>query len=171
MIGSASRSRSWLYPSDHGGERTTSRSHTLHQQQRNSAILSGACCLASPLAFASSRAVLLGLLAIWGVAVIADSAQFSAAVTELAEPRYAGSILALQLALGFAFTAGSIRLVPAVVGGLGWQLAILPLAIGPLLGTVAMLRLRATPAANCLASGRNTSGDARSCAPNGRTGL
>jgi predicted MFS family arabinose efflux permease len=105
-------------------------------------ILSGACCLTSPLAFASSRAVLLGLLTIWGAAVIADSAHFSAAETELAEPRYAGSILALQLALGFALTAGSIRLVPAVVGGLGWQLALLPRAIGPLLGTVAMLRLR-----------------------------
>jgi predicted MFS family arabinose efflux permease len=96
-------------------------------------ILSAACCLASPLAFASSSAVLLSLLAIWGVAVIADSAQFSAAVTELAEPRYAGSILTLQLALGFALTAGSIRLVPAVAAGLGWQLALLPLAIGPLL--------------------------------------
>lgn len=58
--------------------------------------------------------------------MIADSAQFSAAITELAEPRYAGSVLAMQLALGFTLTIVSIRLVP--------------LAIGLLLGTVAMLR-------------------------------
>jgi predicted MFS family arabinose efflux permease len=117
-------------------------------------ILSTACCLTSPLAFASSRGVLIGLLGIWGAAVIADSAQFSAAVTELAEPRYTGSVLALQLALGFALTAGSIRLVPVVAAGVGWQYALLPLAIGPLLGTVAMVSLRTTPAALDLAGGR-----------------
>ena len=56
-------------------------------------LASAACCLASPLAFAASPAVLVVVLLVWGAAVIADSAQFSAAVTELAEPRYAGSIL------------------------------------------------------------------------------
>ncbi len=116
-------------------------------------ILSAACCLASPIAFASSHVVLVGLLVIWGMTVIADSAQFSAAVTELAEPRYSGSILALQLALGFALTALSIRLVPVVADGLGWHFALLPLAVGPLLGAVAMLRLRAIPAAYRLAGG------------------
>jgi predicted MFS family arabinose efflux permease len=65
-------------------------------------ILSAACCLASPLAFASSRGVLIGMLAIWGAAVIADSAQFSAAVTELAEPCYTGSILALPTRAGLS---------------------------------------------------------------------
>lgn len=117
-------------------------------------LLSAACCLASPLAFAASPVVLVVLLVIWGSAVIADSAQFSAAVTELAVPRYAGSILALQLALGFALTTASIRLVPVVAEGLGWQLALLPLAAGPLLGTIAMLKLRALPAATRLAGGR-----------------
>ena len=63
--------------------------------------------------------------------MIADSAQFSAAVTELAEPRYAGSVLAMQLALGFTLTIVSIRLVP-----------------------LAMLRLRGLPAALALADGR-----------------
>ena len=117
-------------------------------------LLSGACCLASPVVFASSRVVLVGLLTIWGVTVIADSAQFSTAVTELAEPRYAGSILALQLALGFALTIVSIRLVPVVAGAVGWRFALFPLAAGPLLGTVAMLRLRTLPASLELAGGR-----------------
>jgi len=94
------------------------------------------------------------VLLLWGASVIADSAQFSAASTELAEPRYAGSVLALQLALGFALTVASIRLVPLLAEAVGWQLALVPLAAGPIAGTVAMLRLRASPAALRLANGR-----------------
>src|SRR4030095_8615846 len=115
---------------------------------------SAACCLASPLAFTATTTVLVIVLVTWDAAVIADSAQFSAAATELAEPRYAGSILVLQLALGFALTVASIRLVPFVADVVGWRFALLPLAAGPLLGTVAMLRLRALPAARQLADGR-----------------
>jgi MFS family permease len=117
-------------------------------------LVSAACCLASPLTFGASDGVLLVVLLIWGAAVIADSAQFSAAVTELAEPRYAGSALTLQLALGFALTVATIRLVPVLVGAAGWRYALLPLAAGPLAGTVAMLALRASPAARMLANGR-----------------
>lgn len=117
-------------------------------------LISAACCLVSPLAFDAALPVLVIVLLIWGASVIADSAQFSAAVTELAEPRYAGSVLALQLALGFTLTIVSIRLVPVVAGIVGWQYALLPLAAGPLLGTVAMLRLRRLPAALSLAHGR-----------------
>ena len=117
-------------------------------------LMSAGCCLASPLAFGAALPVLVILLLIWGASVIADSAQFSAAVTELAEPSYAGSVLALQLALGFTLTIVSIRLVPVAVDVAGWRYALLPLAAGPLLGTVAMLRLRRLPAALGLANGR-----------------
>ena len=117
-------------------------------------LVSAACCLATPLAFGPPAGVLCGLVLVWGAAVIADSAQFSAAVTELAEPRYAGSALTLQLALGFALTIGSIRLVPVVAEAIGWRYALLPLAIGPLAGTLAMLVLRASPASRTLAGGR-----------------
>jgi len=117
-------------------------------------VLSAGCCLASPLVFHARGAVVVALLLVWGAAVIADSAQFSAAVTELAEPAYAGSVLALQLALGFSLTTASIRLVPVLVGQIGWRFALLPLGIGPVLGTIAMARLRAMPAALRLAEGR-----------------
>ena len=63
-------------------------------------------------------------------------------------------MLALQLALGFALTVASIRLVPLLADAIGWQLALMPLALGPILGTVAMLRLRRLPAALRLADGR-----------------
>lgn len=117
-------------------------------------IVSAACCLISPLAYTAPTPLLTIVLLVWGASVIADSAQFSAAATELAEPRYAGSVLALQLALGFALTVASIRLVPAVADAIGWQAALLPLAVRPILGTVAMLRLRGLPAASRLADGR-----------------
>src|SRR5262249_58730432 len=63
-------------------------------------LISAACCLASPLAFGAALPVLLILLLIWGASVIADSAHVSAAVAQPAEPRYAGSVLALPLPLG-----------------------------------------------------------------------
>ena len=117
-------------------------------------LLSAACCLGSPVTFAASTPILGAVLMLWGASVIADSAQFSAAVTELAEQRYAGSALTLQLALGFALTIASIRLVPLLVGETGWRFALLPLAAGPLAGAVSMLRLRKLPAARQLAGGR-----------------
>ncbi|HEY1969489.1 MAG TPA: MFS transporter [Pseudonocardia sp.] len=117
-------------------------------------VISAACCLVSPLAFAAATPIMVIVLAVWGASVIADSAQFSAASTELAEPRYSGSVLALQLAFGFALTVASIRLVPILADVIGWRFALLPLAVGPILGTVAMLRLRALPAAFRLADGR-----------------
>ena len=117
-------------------------------------LASAACCVASPLVFGAPTWALVALLVFWGVAVIADSAQFSAAVTELAEPDYAGSALTLQLALGFALTIVSIRLVPVFADAAGWRFALLPLAAGPLLGAASMMRLRTLPAARLLAGGR-----------------
>lgn len=116
-------------------------------------LVSAVCCLVSPLVFGAAPSLLVATMLVWGAAVIADSAQFSAAVIELAEPRYAGSVLALQLALGFTLTIVSIRLVPLAVDVVGWRYALVPLAVGPLLGTVAMLRLRRLPAALALADG------------------
>jgi len=117
-------------------------------------VVSAACCVVSPWAYAAPTAVLVAVLLVWGASVIADSAQFSASVTELAEPRYAGSALTLQLALGFALTIASIRLVPVAADAIGWRFALLPLAAGPLAGTAAMMRLRTLPAARRLAHGR-----------------
>ena len=117
-------------------------------------VVSAACCVASPWVYLAPTAVLVTVLLVWGASVIADSAQFSASVTELAEPRYAGSALTLQLALGFALTIASIRLVPVAAEAIGWRFALVPLAGGPLAGTTAMVRLRALPAARQLAHGR-----------------
>ena len=50
--------------------------------------------------------------AVWGAAVVADSAQFSACVTELGDPRYMGTALTIQTCIGFLLTMVSIELVP-----------------------------------------------------------
>ncbi len=98
--------------------------------------------------------VLVIVALVWGVSVIADSAQFSASVTELAEPSSIGTLLTAQTCAGFLLTLASIHLVPGVVALLGWRGGFGMLAIGPALGCVAMWRLRQHPDARKLAGGR-----------------
>src|SRR5579864_7474979 len=116
--------------------------------------LSGACALAAGFLFGRAPALVVAVGALWGVTVVADSAQFSAAISELAEPRRVGSALALQTSLGFLLTAVSIQLLPFVLRAGGWRLAFAVLSVGPALGCVAMLRLRGRPEAARLAAGR-----------------
>ena len=116
--------------------------------------VSGACCLAVGLFFGASEAALLAIAAIWGATVVADSAQFSACVTELADPRYLGTALTIQICLGFLLTTASIALVGRLQHTVGWRWAFAFLAPGPALGVLAMLRLRSLPEAARIAQGR-----------------
>jgi MFS family permease len=103
---------------------------------------SGACCLAIGFLYGKAPVALLAVAAIWGATVVADSAQFSACVTEYADPRYIGTALTLQTCIGFLITTFSIRMMPLLVERVGWEWAFAFLAPGPLLGIVAMMRLR-----------------------------
>ena len=118
--------------------------------------LSGGCALALGLAVLLNAAppVVLGLSVLWGFWIIADSAQFSTIVSEIADPPYVGTALTMQLALGFTLTAGSIALVPLLVGRWGWGFAFMVLGVGPLLGAAAMRRLARLPEAAQIAGGR-----------------
>jgi MFS family permease len=99
--------------------------------------------------------ILIVILAmIWGASVIADSAQFSTAMTELSDPAYRGTMLTFQTGVGFALTAVSIWLLPIVKDSSGWGWAFAMLALGPVVGTAAMLRLRSLPEAMNLAAGK-----------------
>jgi MFS family permease len=118
-----------------------------------SMVLSGSCALVIGLPVLPPLAVLLiGL--VWGFWVVADSAQFSTMVTEVADQSYVGTAVTLQLAIGFTLTVLTIWLVPALRDSAGWHWALAMLAVGPALGTLAMLRLRAAPAASRIAGGR-----------------
>ncbi|HEX5505288.1 MAG TPA: MFS transporter [Thermomicrobiales bacterium] len=114
---------------------------------------SGACALVVGSLYGQAPALVVAVALVWGVAVIADSAQFSAAISELAASERVGSALALQTALGFLLTAVSIQLLPAIESRAGWAVAFAVLAIGPAAGAAAMLRLRRRPEAARLAGG------------------
>jgi MFS family permease len=118
-------------------------------------IVSGICALSIGFVFDGPTWLLASVAVLWGISIIGDSAQFSAAVTELADRNYVGTALSLQMGLGFALTILMIWFMPhlaAFLGGWRWSFAIL--AIGPALGAFAMLNLRRRPQARRLAQGR-----------------
>jgi MFS family permease len=116
--------------------------------------VSGLCAATIGLTFGGSPAVTLAVALVWGLTIVADSAQFSTAITELSPPAYVGTALTMQTCVGFAITNVSIWLLLPIVGTIGWRWAFATLAIGPALGVVAMARLRAAPEAVKLAGGR-----------------
>ena len=95
-----------------------------------------------------------GCLKTRGISIVADSAQFSASIAELADRSRVGTMLTLQTALGFLLTLVTIHLMPHFVAWMGWRYAFVPLSIGPAIGVWAMARLRARPEASRLANGR-----------------
>lgn len=116
--------------------------------------MSAACALTMGWLFASPPWLLTVVALVWGVTVIADSAQFSASVAELSEPSAVGTLLTAQTCMGFLLTLASIHLVPELVRWSGWKLAFGVLAVGPILGCVAMLRLRGRPESLRIAGGK-----------------
>jgi sugar phosphate permease len=94
-----------------------------------------------PLAFGRSLWVVGSLAWAWGFFVIADSAQFSALVTEAVPPHAVGTALTVQTSLGFLLTMVSIQLIPPLVGVIGWRWVFPVLAIGPMFGIASIRRL------------------------------
>jgi MFS family permease len=119
-----------------------------------SLIISGSAAVGIGLLFGGNPVLLVLVALIWGFAVVADSAQFSAAVSELAEPKYVGTALTMQTSLGFLLTLFTIRLIPPLVELVGWQFAFALLVVGPAIGVWAMMTLRRSPAAQKMAGGR-----------------
>jgi MFS family permease len=115
--------------------------------------VSGSCALVVGLFFAAPFAVTVICL-VWGFAVVGDSAQFSAAVSELADRRYVGTALTMQTSVGFLLTLVTIQIIPVLTDLLGWKYVFTVLAIGPAFGIWSMLRLRLLPEAALMASGR-----------------
>ncbi len=105
-------------------------------------LASAACALVSPLFYGAPLGALLALAVIWGFTVVADSAQFSALVTEHTPRTHIGTALTLQTCAGFLLTMVSIRLVPPLASLGGWKWAFVFLVPGPLLGAGAMKLLK-----------------------------
>jgi MFS family permease len=115
---------------------------------------SGTCALAIGFLFGADPVLLVALCLVWGIAVIADSAQFSASIAELSKPELVGTMLTMQTSMGFLLTLFTIHLVPPLVDAVGWSWAFAFLALGPFAGVVAMWRLRRHPDSVKLAGGR-----------------
>ena len=107
-----------------------------------SMVSSGGAALVVGLTFGAAPALTIGVVLFWGFWVVADSAQFSTLVTEVADQRYVGTAVTVQIALGFTLTVVTIWLIPVLVDAVGWRWAFVLLAPGPALGTAAMQRLR-----------------------------
>lgn len=116
--------------------------------------VSGSCAAGVGVLFGGPPAALVAVCVVWGVSIVADSAQFSASIAELADRSRVGTMLTLQTALGFTLTLATIHLMPPLVEALTWRYAFVPLAIGPAVGVLAMARLRAHPRSAALAGGR-----------------
>jgi MFS family permease len=116
--------------------------------------LSGTCALLIGATFGGPPALTLVVALVWGLTIVADSAQFSTAVTELCPPAYVGTALATQTCVGFGLTTLTIWLIPPAVAAFGWRWAFATLALGPAFGVAAMARLRGLPESRRLAGGR-----------------
>ncbi len=102
---------------------------------------SGLCAVAIGLLFGASLWLLAPVAWVWGFFVVADSAQFSALVTEVAPRHGVGTALTLQTSIGFLLSVATIQLVPALVAAWGWPWAFPVLALGPAAGIAAIRRL------------------------------
>jgi len=116
--------------------------------------VSGTCAALTPVVFGMAPWVVVPVMLVWGLTVVADSAQFSTMVTETAEDAVRGTALTLQTAVGFLLTLVTIRWVPAIAESVSWRWAFPVLAVGPALGVLAMVRLARSPHARLLAGGR-----------------
>jgi MFS family permease len=116
--------------------------------------ISGSCAAVIGLSPGAGGVVVMAIAIVWGISIVADSAQFSATVTELAEPHLIGTMLTLQTCAGFLLTFLTIQAMPVVIQMLGWRYAFSVLAIGPAFGVLAMAMLRKQPESIRLAGGR-----------------
>jgi MFS family permease len=117
-------------------------------------LASGSCALLAGAMFGGPPPLLVAFCMVWGIAAIADSAQFSASTVELSPPDRVGTMVTVQVCVGFLVTMASIHLLPLIAGAIGWRWTFAALSIGPFLGAWAMYRLRRLPEAGRLAGGR-----------------
>jgi MFS family permease len=105
--------------------------------------VSGACCLVVGLTVGAPFWAVALLVWVWGFFVVADSAQFSTMVTEVAPADSVGTALTLQTSMGFLLTMVTIQAVPAMVDQVDWRWAFAFLALGPAVGIGSIRRLLA----------------------------
>jgi MFS family permease len=104
-------------------------------------VVSGVCCLLVGLTLGAPFWAIVLLTWVWGFFVVADSAQFSAMVTEVAPADSVGTALTLQTSMGFLLTMVTIQSVPLMVDAVDWRWGFAFLALGPAAGIWSIRRL------------------------------
>lgn len=104
-------------------------------------LASGILCLLSPLFFIVPPFAFLGLLIIWGIAVIGDSAQFSTLNAQTAPPEFKGTALTIAVSIGFLLTIPSIQLLGFLSEQIDTKWLLLTLVVGPIFGLIYTKRL------------------------------
>jgi MFS family permease len=100
--------------------------------------VSALCAALTVVVYGGSPMWFFVIAAVWGFAVVADSAQFSALVSDYAPREHVGTALTLQTCLGFLLTIVTIEGLPRLAEAVGWRWAALLLIPGPVLGIWAM---------------------------------
>jgi MFS family permease len=108
-------------------------------------MVSATCAAFTAIAFTLPPVAVFLLVIVWGFSIVADSAQFSALVSQFSPRDYVGTALTIQTCAGFLLTMIPIRLLPGLADIVGWRWVFLVLLPGPMLGVVAMLRLMTGP--------------------------
>jgi len=105
--------------------------------------ISGTSALAAALTFGGPAWITFIVVVVWGMSIVPDSAQFSALVADNGPPELAGSLMTLQVALGFTLTTATVQATPVLAHAFGWPLVLGVMALGPAFGIFSMLRFRA----------------------------
>lgn len=100
--------------------------------------LSGACALLIGWLADGPVWLVVAVGLVWGFSIIPDSPQYSALITQVADQRYVGSTLTLQMALGYVVTIPVVWLTPLMYTHIGWGWTFTSLALGPMVGLIAM---------------------------------
>lgn len=115
--------------------------------------VSGTCSLIIGFFFGAPILMIAPVALVWGFFVVADSAQFSALVTESVPSHAVGTALTVQTSIGFLLTMVTIQGIPLIAARIGWRWSFAVLAAGPAVGIAAIRTLAAFRRERALARG------------------
>ncbi|KNC83146.1 hypothetical protein SARC_04597 [Sphaeroforma arctica JP610] len=110
-----------------------------------------------PAAVATQSEPLVWALAfLWGLTVVADSAQYSAMISELCPADLVGTALTLQLSSGYSATVVSILVLPTIANStiLTWEWSYAVAGVVSYLGLFMLLWLRYLPESEKICGGK-----------------
>lgn len=103
-------------------------------------LISGMCCLLSPWSFQWPPMLFLMGWCLWGMAVVADSPQFSSLAANTIPAELKGTGLTLMNSIGFALSILSIQTLSFLADVINPAYLFIVLALGPIFGVAHMIK-------------------------------